>query len=352
MEGTVPRRDAEEHETRRRWHVPRRARTVLEVAFLASALVYPAAWLLSRRFWLADLISHLRELGLAAALVAALVSIPRRRWLAAALLALAAVETVPLMGYSGSNPVPPDPRSTDRFRVLTANVLFENRKLDGLVELIRVERPDAVALVEFTTECGQALEAVRRDYPYRMEYPAGASGLALWFRNPPRSIDPPIVPIPRRNPFLHATFEIAGRVCHLWAVHPTSPTARCWEPGNPEVGAIAQHVRAAGGSRIVVGDLNSTDGSAHFRDFLRVTGLRDSRLGFGRQPSWPTWLPYRIAIDHAFVSDDLAVVDRRLGPRVGSDHFPLIVDFAPAVPAAAIRDTSSEDRSAQPVGAR
>ena len=76
--------------------------------------------------------------------------------------------------------------------------------------------------------------------------------------------------------------------------------------------------------------MNSTDGSAHFRDFIAVTGLRDSRHGFGRQGSWPVNSPYRIAIDHLFLSDDLSVVDRRLGPSIHSDHFPLIVDIAAA----------------------
>src|SRR5262249_6462450 len=119
--------------------------------------------------------------------------------------------------------------------------------------------------------------------------------------------------------------------------------------------ALGERARDAGGSRIIIGDLNSTDGSAHFRDLLRVSGLRDSRLGFGRQPSWPTMGFYRIAIDHALVSDDLAVVDRRPGPNVGSDHFPLILDLAPAAPppaGAASAETSPAAEPYQAAGSR
>ena len=80
-----------------------------------------------------------------------------------------------------------------------------------------------------------------------------------------------------------------------------------------------------------MGDMNCTDHSSHFSDFLRATGLHDSRVGFGRQASWPTMFPYyRIAIDHLFLDDDLAVVNRRLGPMVGSDHFPILIELAPA----------------------
>ncbi len=111
-------------------------------------------------------------------------------------------------------------------------------------------------------------------------------------------------------------------------IHPSIPFAR---KNTPELAALADRIGRTGVSRIVVGDMNSTEGSPHFADFLRRAGLRDSRLGFGRQPSWPTGWPYRIALDHAFVSDDLAVLERRLGPSIGSDHFPLILDLSPAV---------------------
>jgi endonuclease/exonuclease/phosphatase (EEP) superfamily protein YafD len=214
--------------------------------------------------------------------------------------------------------------------VVVVNVLHDNEQYEDLARLLRAEKPDIVALIEYSRTWQSALSEFHAEYPYRGGFAAGASGIALWFRHRPIRIDRPEWLASTGNSSIHAVFEFAGKARHVWAVHPTSPLYRVGVPGNPEMSAIARRVRETGGSRIVVGDLNCTDGSEHFWDFLRETGLRDSRLGFGRQASWSTDNPYRIAIDHAFVSGDLAVVDRRLGPKVGSDHFPLIFELAPA----------------------
>jgi endonuclease/exonuclease/phosphatase (EEP) superfamily protein YafD len=328
----------------------------VKAACVAAALVYPVAWLLSRDAWVADLVCHLQEPALGATLLALGVAAVGNRRLALALALLAALELIPLVRYSLPNPVRPDPGSSARLRVLMANVLWDNFMFDDLAELIRRERPDVVGLVEYTPTMMWGLADVRREYSYRLEAPAGASGLALWFRKPPLSLDPPQRLGREGWPSLHATFAFAGRTCHLWLVHPRSPLKRDRRhAGNPELAALGERARNAGDSRIIIGDLNSTDGSAHFRDLLRVTGLRDSRLGFGRQPSWPTMGYYRIAIDHALVSDDLAVVDRRLGPKVGSDHFPLILDLAPAAPphaGVASAETSPAAEPYQAAGSR
>ncbi|HEV3121596.1 MAG TPA: endonuclease/exonuclease/phosphatase family protein, partial [Isosphaeraceae bacterium] len=143
---------------------------------------------------------------------------------------------------------------------------------------------------------------------------------------------------PPGNPVAHATMLLGGKVRHLWLVHPSNPLSeRGRHSSNGELAALAGRIRSTPGSHVVFGDLNRTDGSPFFQDFERVSGLRDSRLGFGRQASWPVWSPYQIAIDHAFVSPDLAVTDRRLGPKIGSDHRPLLLEVAPASPASAAR---------------
>jgi endonuclease/exonuclease/phosphatase (EEP) superfamily protein YafD len=36
----------------------------------------------------------------------------------------------------------------------------------------------------------------------------------------------------------------------------------------------------------------------------------------------------QVSIDHLLHSSELAVADRRLGPPLGSDHLPLVVDLS------------------------
>lgn len=302
-------------------------RSVVEWNLLAAALVYPAAWLGARFAWPLELLTHLKEPALAVTLAAIAVLARRRPRVAVALTCLAILQAAPLFRFSGKNPVPPDPQSRERLRILVANVLWSNTRHDALARLIRAERPDVVGLVEVTEDWLIGLASVRSEYPYRMEAPAGATGLALWFREPPLDLDPPRPPMPWAWPLIHARFTFAGVPRHLWLIHPSPPMVR---HRLRELDALAEEVGRTPGSRIVAGDMNCSEGSPQFADFLSASGLRDTRLGFGRQPSWPVGLPYRIAIDHAFVSEDLAVIERRLGPRIGSDHAPVILELAPA----------------------
>jgi endonuclease/exonuclease/phosphatase (EEP) superfamily protein YafD len=83
------------------------------------------------------------------------------------------------------------------------------------------------------------------------------------------------------------------------------------------------------GALVLLGDLNTTSWSPHFRDLINTAGLKDSRAGFGIQPTWPAGTPpLWIPLDHCLVSPEIKVHDRRVGPNVGSDHFPVIVEFS------------------------
>jgi endonuclease/exonuclease/phosphatase (EEP) superfamily protein YafD len=86
------------------------------------------------------------------------------------------------------------------------------------------------------------------------------------------------------------------------------------------------------GPAVVTGDLNATQWSHVWRSFTSRSGFRDSTRGFGIQPSFPMdGNPLiRVQIDHLLHSSQLVTVDRRLGPRLGSDHAPVIVELAVA----------------------
>ena len=327
-----------------RWvrRVARRSPILLALA----ALVHPLARLAARWDWRLDLLTHFQEPALAATILAAAAMLAAKRPRpAVALLALAAFQAPPVFRFLLPNPVPAASSQSPRLRILMANVLVDNHDYAALADLIHETRPDVVGLVEVSPEWVRGLADVARMYPYRVEIPFGAAGLALWFKQEPERLDPPRLPCPDGWPYLRASFRFAGQTRHLWLIHPASPLRRRGEhPGFPELEGLGPLIRDDGGSTIVMGDFNSTDGSPYFREFLATTGLRDSRLGFGRQGSWPAWSPYKIAIDHALVSPDLAVVARRLGPSIGSDHFPLIVDLAPS--AAAARTTAAQPSAA------
>lgn len=64
-----------------------------------------------------------------------------------------------------------------------------------------------------------------------------------------------------------------------------------------------------------------------FRELLSRTGLQDTERDFGLQRSYPMLLQV-IPIDHCLVSSHFVALDRHLGPNVGSDHYPLIVELA------------------------
>jgi endonuclease/exonuclease/phosphatase (EEP) superfamily protein YafD len=299
----------------------------LVTSLVALALIHPLATLLARFEWRADLLTHFTVPALAVTVVVAAVLIRRHPRTALALGCLALWQGMPLWRYSGSNPVRADERAAARLRLLMVNVLTENTRYADVTALIRRERPNIIGLIEVTPAWIAALSEVRAAYPYGIESPTGTDGLVLWFRERPERIDPPERPLPGGSAFIHAEFCFAGRMRQLWLVHPTMPFVRKNLPELPALGAL---VGRTPGSRIVIGDFNTTEGSPWFGDFVRATGLRDTRLGFGRQPSWPADIPYRITLEHALVSADLAVVARRLGPEIGSDHFPLILELAPA----------------------
>ncbi len=83
---------------------------------------------------------------------------------------------------------------------------------------------------------------------------------------------------------------------------------------------------------LVAGDFNATPWSQAYRSFRRNTELQDSSAA---TLPWPTWFGgsavasvLAVPIDHVLHGKGWRVVERRIGPDIGSDHRPLIVSFA------------------------
>jgi endonuclease/exonuclease/phosphatase (EEP) superfamily protein YafD len=132
------------------------------------------------------------------------------------------------------------------------------------------------------------------------------------------------------RPLLKGTLMHQGHPIDLLLFHAIRPRHEASVAfQRQEFSALANWSRTADRDLIVFGDFNSTPWHGPFRQMLAISGLRNSQLGFGWQTTWPSPLPppLRLAIDHSLHSPRITTLGREVGPDIGSDHLPLMLEF-------------------------
>lgn len=221
------------------------------------------------------------------------------------------------------------PPAGQRVRIISYNVLSANRQHDDVLAMLRAENADVILLIEVNPAWAASLDELSDAYPYQHIVPRDDNfGISIFSRLPFRDVQTREFG-PAGVPTVVATFELSEQEVTFVGTHPLPPgSARMSAYRNEQLSDVAEFVRQQSGPTILAGDLNVTEFSPYFTDLLTATMLRDSRQGFGVQASWAPCLPIlEIPIDHCLVSDGIAVTRRRVGPRLGSDHRPVIVDL-------------------------
>ncbi|HEY5649843.1 MAG TPA: endonuclease/exonuclease/phosphatase family protein, partial [Acidimicrobiia bacterium] len=125
--------------------------------------------------------------------------------------------------------------------------------------------------------------------------------------------------------------DMGGNEVRILGSHPLSPsTEDRARLRDAQLGFARDWSAESGGRRIVAGDLNATPWSSSFRRLVANADLVNSQRGYGLELTFPSDASplVQVPIDHVLHSDGFRVVDRRLGPALGSDHFPVVVDLA------------------------
>ncbi len=303
---------------------------LLEVAVVCGGVATLTGFL-ARWGWLLELTAHFR-LQLAAtltvlALVAGLGG--RRRW-AVGTGALAAVNALLVLAAARPNAVGYVAPNAPRLRVLSLNVHTANTRSDLVRELVGQVHPDVVVLLEVNAQWLAELEPLRREYPHVLADPREDNfGIALFARIAPQSAD--LVNLGEAGvPSVVADFSFGGRSLRILGTHPLPPgsPAYAWAR-NDQLQAMAAWCRRQSLPVAVLGDLNVTPWSPHFRDLLRDGDLRHERPRWGLGISWPAPQPwFGLPLDHCLTGPAVGVVRREILGGVGSDHWPLLVELA------------------------
>jgi endonuclease/exonuclease/phosphatase (EEP) superfamily protein YafD len=281
-------------------------------------------------WWPLDLLAAFRpQYAVALAVLGLVLVLARWRRTGAAIL-LAALANAAVVVPLYFAPAVDGFRSGDRLLVMSFNVKADVSLFEPLVALIDRTDPDVVFLHEATPGWEERMADAGLDYqvvPSRnpgvrfgtlVLAPTGADVEGFGFAEAePRAVE--------------VAIETDLGPVTLLGIHPLSPTdERRADLRDAQLAYAADWSTATDGRVVVVGDFNATPWSAAFRRLERSSGLHNSQRGFGVQASFPANLNpvFRVPIDHLLYSDGLAVVDRRLGPSLGSDHYPLLVELA------------------------
>ncbi len=280
-----------------------------------------------------DVLTHLAPLwGLGAVVGVALAARGRRSNLVhATLLATIALAAGALLiapeFLRSTGPVAP-PAAPGQLKIIQFNASRDNPRRAGIVDWLVAERPDVVMIEEATPALRDAILA-RTGW-----HVAGAATTAMIFTPAPYLVmRRPTVGPGSKLVWVNATYASASGPFEAVVTHFTWPTRAIHRGQSLDMRRVLAELPRD--RTILAGDFNSTPWSFTRRADDRAFGLlrRDRALA-----SWPADgvgvrgvaapFPF-LPIDHVYAGAGWATVSVRRGPRLGSDHYPVVVTLAP-----------------------
>lgn len=293
------------------------------------ALTLTVASAVGRRTFPLGLLVHFWPQIAICLLTAATLACVGRAWRTAAAQGAGGLVLLVAVGILAAGSAP-RAEAEPELRALFANVASWNRQPDRVIDLIRRERPDVIGLAEVDFAWMSRLQPLRADYPHAIDSPRDDDyGLVLLSRVP---LSDPRVEIlgPTALPTLFARVETRSGPWQLVITHPVPPFHRAaFHSRNLQLRAVAREVMRSDVPVVLLGDLNATPWSPPVRDLTLRSGLRVASAGLRGLYTWPVGIPpLALALDYCLVSEEIAYVQVRVLPDIGSDHFPIVCELA------------------------
>jgi len=297
-------------------------RTTIPIGLGLAAAVVVAASFLGGIWWGFDLLANFRVQMAAAALVLTVVlglagSLPGAGLAAVALLVNAAV-IAPLF-------LPAPEASRSEVTVLSFNLLSSNDNYEEVFAYVVESGADIVFLHEGTEEWEAAL--AEADLPYEVvstRAPTFAFGTIALV---PEGAETTDYGFARTDP---RAVEVRWDGYALLGIHPLAPVSeQSAELRDEQLAFAADWARRMRDPAIVAGDFNTTPWTHAFRTLFGTEKFTNTQRGYGFEATWRAGTIWQVPIDHIVVTSDLTVVDRTVGPAMGSDHLPVFAEIGP-----------------------
>lgn len=239
-----------------------------------------------------------------------------------------------------------DATTQKTFTLLHANLFARNRQIEQVAQRIQQNQPEIVVLMEYTEALRQQLESqpVLKSYPHRW---TGQSHVGVYSKYPVLDSQVTFVGLGAvaNGAQLHTAIDLGPQRVHLVVAHPPTPIGeRYFAAQQAHFAAWQQRFASPTEPVLIVGDLNTTPWSAHFRALTAHTPLQDSQVGHGVWGTWPLFfspwgyqtqrsrlwglLPLlQLPIDHVLHTPDIQILDWQRPRSLGSDHWPIWVQF-------------------------
>lgn len=304
------------------------ADAVRSAGLVAALISLPAAvcGLLGGAFSLLDVLSHLAVLWLLLGLFAAATGLALERrapnWrlilgLSAAVVSFALIAPE----LAGVRPGQKAEPGEQQLKLIQFNVWEKNSDPERAARWILAQNPDIVLLEEVEQSPIRGL--LRTAYPHQITcvHPANCSPVIL-LKRPPQANGGAAIPPEANQTWVRIGEDNPFTVLVL---HQAKPYDRKLQAENIRLTAR----RLAGFDQaglIVGGDFNSTPWSWSLRRQDKIFGLERRTRALS---TWPAWTPAPLLpIDHVYAGTDWRTVKVSRGPRLGSDHYPVVVTLS------------------------
>jgi endonuclease/exonuclease/phosphatase (EEP) superfamily protein YafD len=285
--------------------------------------------------WL-DVLAHFTPIWLALAIAAALLTLPTpksgarttTRWMSGLAAGLAILLMAPELWAARPKPAPKALGA--RLKLIQLNSWSgRNTDIEGTLDWLDAQKADVIVLEEVKKPLREAILR-RGGYHVTCEW-SSLCGVTILSRVEPIATGTPNLP-GHKFPVARATFAAPGGPFTVIGAHYTWPIP----PGHQQqqgerLSALIAHFQSD--RLIVTGDFNSTPWSFTRRREDRMFDLeRRTRALF----SWPRVMsrgrivvpfPF-LPIDHVYAGQAWRTVSIARGPKLGSDHYPVIAVLA------------------------